>query len=347
MAEFYSNVFVGAQTGLLKGVNTERKVFRNLNSVQSLDKQDEIRAMCWSNNDESEILIGLKNQTIKQFTVDNCQFINSLDASGGEGPIIDLTKIDQKILTCVESGVVRLWNESMNVEVSENTEVMRHNVNDTNFVATGGKENPLKIWDLNKLETPIFKAKNVPHDFLNLRVPIWVKDTHFLPGSKQIVTCTGHHQVRLYDPNTRQRRPMIQVEFGEYPLTAMSLCTIPQNVIVDLRKKRVVHHYKGFAGGIRCIQCHPTLPIVASCGLDRFLRIHDVNTHKLLHKVYLKSALNCLLLRDKQMLDEMEHSEGDKEGESGGSDAELWDSMKLLVIKDGRLWNLRQRKNKK
>lgn len=55
--------------------------------------------------------------------------------------------------------------------------------------------------------------------------------------------------------------------------------------LVDLRKKLLVHVFKGFAGSIRSVKCHPTLPLVASCGLDRFLRIHDLNRHKLLKKV--------------------------------------------------------------
>ena len=47
----------------------------------------------------------------------------------------------------------------------------------------------------------------------------------------------------------------------------------------------MVQCYKDFAGSIRCIECHPTMPLVASCGLDRFLRIHDLQSKHLLHKV--------------------------------------------------------------
>ena len=48
---------------------------------------------------------------------------------------------------------------------------------------------------------------------------------------------------------------------------------------------KMVQQYKGFAGSIRSIQCSPAGPVVASCGLDRYLRIHDVNTKQLLQKV--------------------------------------------------------------
>ena len=47
----------------------------------------------------------------------------------------------------------------------------------------------------------------------------------------------------------------------------------------------VVQHYKGAEGGIRAVACHPTEDIVLSCGLDRYLRIHDINTRHLIQKV--------------------------------------------------------------
>ena len=38
---------------------------------------------------------------------------------------------------------------------------MQQNMEQPHLVATGGKENDLKIWDLQSPEQPIFKAKNV------------------------------------------------------------------------------------------------------------------------------------------------------------------------------------------
>ena len=43
--------------------------------------------------------------------------------------------------------------------------------------------------------------------------------------------------------------------------------------------------YKGACGSIRAIEVHASLPYVASCGLDRYLRIHHVSTRKLVNKV--------------------------------------------------------------
>lgn len=48
----------------------------------------------------------------------------------------------------------------------------------------------------------------------------------------------------------------------------------------------VVQRYKGAEGGIRAVACHPNEDIVVSCGLDRYLRIHDINNKQLIHKVH-------------------------------------------------------------
>ena len=49
---------------------------------------------------------------------------------------------------------------------------------------------------------------------------------------------------------------------------------------------QIVGHFKGFAGAIRCISCLSKQKIVASCGLDKFLRIHDIHSRRMVHKVY-------------------------------------------------------------
>lgn len=39
-------------------------------------------------------------------------------------------------------------------------------------------------------------------------------------------------QVRVYDPSTSQRRPVMEAQFGEYPLTALSLPASQGAVVV-------------------------------------------------------------------------------------------------------------------
>lgn len=108
------------------------------------------------------------------------------------------------LVTCVESGLIRVWKEGSTdtvsvlhpycetanwiyvlflwmlcgltafcwlsygqVEINAGSGVcrMRQNKSQRTRVATGGKENPLKVWDLERPEKAVFTAKNVsaPH----------------------------------------------------------------------------------------------------------------------------------------------------------------------------------------
>lgn len=85
--------------------------------------------------------------------------------------------------------------------------------------------------------------------------------------------------------------------------------------MIDLRSAtskngecKTLKKYKGFSGTIKSIQITNTVAFekqrdvlaepklyVATCGLDRFLRIHNVQTGQLIKRMYLKSRANCLL----------------------------------------------------
>ena len=65
------------------------------------------------------------------------------------------------------------------------------------LIAIGGKENELRVFDLNDLSTkkePIFKAKNLPDNWVLLREPVWVMSIDFLDENR-IVIGTAYNQV--------------------------------------------------------------------------------------------------------------------------------------------------------
>ena len=49
----------------------------------------------------------------------------------------------------------------------------------------------------------------------------------------------------------------------------------------------------GIAGAVQQLQLHPTAPLLASVGLDRFFRLHDVATRTLVKKVCRVPTLAC------------------------------------------------------
>ena len=60
------NVFVGAETGILKGINVHSKgnIVKNFHNLKSLEKQFEITCASFGDG-EGEILMGLRNQSVK------------------------------------------------------------------------------------------------------------------------------------------------------------------------------------------------------------------------------------------------------------------------------------------
>ncbi|XP_074087352.1 WD repeat-containing protein 74 isoform X2 [Macrotis lagotis] len=331
----WNHVWVGSETGILKGVNLVRKQAVNFTEAAGRPRREE------------EILIGCANGTVKCFSTEEGKFLRSRSCPGGEGTYRGLAKHDGCLITCVESGILRIWPEDSSEHIKELSVGpgvcrMRQDPDRPHIVATGGKENSLKVWDLQtSSQEPIFKAKNVRNDWLNLRVPIWDQDIQFLPGSQKIVTCTGHHQVRVYDPSSPQRRPVLETTYGEYPLMAMTLTPGGNSVVIgnthgqlaeiDLRQGRLVCCLKGLAGSVRGLQCHPTQPILASCGLDRVLRVHRLREPRgLEHKVYLKSRLNCLLLSGRDNWEDAPRTPGPAPSEEAQAD-ELWDSLEPVV----------------
>lgn len=62
--------------------------------------------------------------------------------------------------------------------------------------------------------------------------------------------------------------------------------------VLDVRAGNMAGAAKGATGSVRCLALHPTEPLLASVGLDRFLRVHSTVNRKQLCAVYLKQKLN-------------------------------------------------------
>uniref|UniRef100_A0A914VBV8 WD repeat-containing protein 74 n=1 Tax=Plectus sambesii TaxID=2011161 RepID=A0A914VBV8_9BILA len=305
---------VGSANGMLKSINLVENTFKNMSVVSSLvPKRDEITTLCWSDEEQTELLSAQLDRQLKLFDSLTGNYSTLFNAHGGEGPIKGVQVVeDGNIATAVQSGLVTIWGTegTSKLQYEAGNDLLRMRVCPTrrNYFATGGKENPLKLWDINTPDTPTFTSKNVPPNWLQLRVPIWINDLRFLNNSENVVTCTGAHQIHVYDPRSGQRRPVQELLWQEEPLTAMSTCANDKHVVAgntrgemalfDLRNKaRMVHKFKGFAGALRSIDAHPTAPYVASCGIDRFVRVHNINTKELVKKIYCKARMNCILMR--------------------------------------------------
>ncbi|KAH6799226.1 Transducin/WD40 repeat-like superfamily protein [Perilla frutescens var. frutescens] len=177
---------------------------------------------------------------------------------------------------------------------------------DENYALFGGKGVEVNIWDLHKC-AKIWTAKSPPKDNLGIFTPTWFTSATFLnkDDHRKFVAGTNSHQVRLYDISA-QRRPMMSIDFRETSIKAVSE-DIDGNTIyigngsgdlasIDMRTGKLLGCFIGkCSGSIRSIARHPELPVIASCGLDSYLRIWDIQSRQLLSAVFLKQHLTTVV----------------------------------------------------
>ena len=115
-------------------------------------------------------------------------------------------------MSCVESGAVKLWslktttspppplvelNAGANLTCLRKSKFNTSTADSSSFLfATGGKDNDLKVWDLKSenVSEPVFRAKNMPDNWMQLREPVWIMSMDFM-DERRVVVGTAHHQV--------------------------------------------------------------------------------------------------------------------------------------------------------
>nr|VDD06277.1 unnamed protein product [Brassica rapa] len=202
-----------------------------------------------------------------------------------------------------------------------------------NFGLFGGKRVEVNIWDLEQC-TKIWSAKSPPKDNLGIFTPTWFTCAAFLSNEdhRKFATGTKSHQVetlklllppdcysivqithiffvwrqvRLYDVSA-QRRPVLSFDFHETAITAITEDPDGHTIYVgnasadlaafDIRTGKLLGNFLGkCSGSIRSVVRHPHHPVIASCGLDRYLRVYDVKTRQLISAVFLKQHLTGLV----------------------------------------------------
>uniref|UniRef100_A0A6A7FXF9 WD repeat-containing protein 74-like n=1 Tax=Hirondellea gigas TaxID=1518452 RepID=A0A6A7FXF9_9CRUS len=322
-------VFVGTDSGILKGIeftscgaNT-----KNYPSSSTLDRGNEITALLWRDENEKEIYVGHRDRTVSLFDTQAESFIFRLPINFGKGKIVDITQRKEHILVAVESGHIgtlfkcekseqKVFSDTLHgvkctFKAKPTLKTIKGHPGHATQFATGGCENNLKIWDIERPNRAIFMAKNVPNDMLDLRVPVLVSDLSFMHDNRTVAVVSRNKFVRLYDPRAK-RRAVINVKYEDSPLT--SICILPDRpgqvaigtahgrvTLFDLRMKIKYRNpvvYKGINGGIKDLAAaSPDPPFVYSVSLDRYLRVHNIDTKKTVHKEYLKSRLTTVLVK--------------------------------------------------
>eukprot|EP00794_Sanderia_malayensis_P006108 gene6108-6812_t len=306
-------IWVCSELGSLKSVNYADGIVKQYVDFTEIDRTKAPCKIHWRDDNESSMLVGTKDGTVRKFNIENEKTWDSEVHKLGDSSVCGVTYYQDKIICCLENGKLVMFKDDEDIlfekSIGNHIQVMKQNKYFPNFIAAGGKENNLKVYDVNNIDKPIFAAKNVRNDMLDLRQPVWITDVAFLNGdsgaNSRILTSTGDHHIKIYDPQ-KQKRPVIDIKWNEYPITCLSIANDENTIVVgntagymasfDLRTLSQIGSFKGIAGSIRSIECHTKQDFVACCGLDRFLRLYNVSTRELIRKVYLKSQLNCILL---------------------------------------------------
>ncbi|KAK9369567.1 hypothetical protein V1509DRAFT_619842 [Lipomyces kononenkoae] len=197
----------------------------------------------------------------------------------------------------------------------------------------------------------------------------------------RVVVSTRFGHVRVYETKY-SRKPIVNVEVGDHPLIALSPYINDHEIIYcdtnsttarfNLINGRKGGHYSGAAGSILCLdsffpeqeqeQCERTaadedamasaarlhsgeVPLLATGGLDRFLRVYNLQTRELVAKVFVGAKLSAVCIVDgnsavpsEPMSERESDEEDDKEAVDGGivkTEGERKRRKKLRVHEDG------------
>ncbi|XP_063390912.1 WD repeat-containing protein 74 [Cydia fagiglandana] len=304
------DIFVATKIGSFKHVKYHtdptkniKKCIENLVDIKSLQKDEGVTCMEWGNAEQTEILLGKKNQQIQVYSTDGTLH-RTYTADHGSGHVVGVGRC-RRLVSALSSGVVKIWNKKEEILVDTGGKLDRMRVcAEEQLFATGGEENDLKIYRIGEPE-PIFSAKNLAHDWLQLRRDIWVSDLCWCgQGGQLAAVCSRHGYIRLYDVRA-QRRPVCNIETDKMAATCIAPGRDEREVMVgfgrgqlhavELRAGRLGAGLRGAAGAVAAVAV--AAGRVYSASLDRHLRVHCYNTKQLLYKQYLTSKLTGLLIQ--------------------------------------------------
>lgn len=209
----------------------------------------------------------------------------------------------------------------------------------------------------------LFEAENVEPDHLGIECPIYISRILFQKEAPKkgfrLVTATRTGHIRKYD-TIEDKEPVGSYKVCDKPILTMVFANETQDQIivsdqhtfvlrlslveVDAKAQKIVSasagtFYKpslkllgkfsegGNTGAIRGVDVSLGSNIVAFGGLDRYLRVFDISTRKLLTKVYLGTQISSLEIMDDED-DEDEDSEA--VSEEAKDEKEFWDKLEVV-----------------
>ncbi|CRL06805.1 CLUMA_CG019605, isoform A [Clunio marinus] len=340
-------LYVGTQTGSVKRVDifNEDNPYKqsNLQSLESLNRDSKITCLSWADEGANELLIGRGDSIIRTFDCNMNQFCGT-DLEIPDGKVVGLAWNNETIVAASDNGKIHILNDTSAVlEAGDNISHMQQCPQNKKLIAVGGKErqNNLKVFDL-ETQKEIFKSKNIPHDNLQLEVPVWDSDLSFVNNSDAcLATCSRYGYIRFYDYR-QQRRPVNNYtdnrdqafnSLAEHNGIVFVSTTTGGLFAFDLKNMRVpLHTYKGATGSISSIAVDETGKFLFTASLDRYVRAHNIEKTNLLYQCYVKSKASQIVMKqaDQRLLNTQKEQKDQKTEESDEEYDNLFDKMQTV-----------------
>jgi len=295
--------------------------------------KNQVNCLEWVTPEATEIIAGYQNGDVKIWDLTG----NVVSAVRCPSAVVGVRMIDdEKILICMENGDIAVTQ----CQAPEN--FIQHNPTDRKTVVRslynsqhqevillGGQKVLTQVHDINTGKM-IWKARNLPNDYLSLAIPIWDRDADWVDESKRVfVTVTAYSEIRIYDIRAGARpisnntfkhkegfstRPFTSVRVHPKNNTLIAVAnTFADLQLLDLRRKCDNRgRFKGIAGSIRNIVFHPSGDYLIGVGLDRFFHIYELKKRKPLNKTYIKLRLNRVLISPHDIEKPDEKKEGEE-----------------------------------
>lgn len=279
----------------------------NLQNIAALNKFSRITSLNFG-TDPNELLIGRANKFVKVYDATAGEFTSNIEML--DAPIVGLARYESRLIAGIGTGRIQILAETpAELQTGDHMSVLCQCPQNRKLVATGGKErqNNVKVWDL-ETQTKVFQSKNVANDYLQLEVPVWDSDVAFADATT-LLTCSRYGYIRRFDTRA-QRRPVVEYRNEKEQIAYNCLATYGDLLFsgtstgiiraFDQRRLKVIAHtYKGFTGSISDVGVDETGRFLYSGSLDRYVRVHCVESTALMYQCYVKSKATKVLLRTK------------------------------------------------
>jgi WD40 repeat protein len=299
-------VVVGDETGLLKLVDSDTGV------IKSYSEQNRQRAVVQVllEEDTDYIRCVRANGVIERWIFD--EIVSSLDLRESIVTFIEpicSVQVDNGTVVCGRDGNcafvkdfetdISSFNVPSPIGACASSSSLPHQV------LFGGKERELLLYDITQ-QAPVWEARNVQHDQLDLRVPVWITAIDVWDANTFVIG-TAHKHVRIYD-SRESRRPIRSFDLeDDFRVSSLKIAgngdlsvadTSGNQFLYDFKTLKKIRAFRGATGSIRALQStftHEGLTLLSG-GLDRHLRLYHIDRSDAYRSFYMKNRINSLVV---------------------------------------------------